>query len=174
MRIAMAVSSKGGNTRTVAHAVRQRISAAGADVVDLKLDGDDAPASDVDAVVAGFWTDKGDCTPEMASLLEKLGGCRVVLFGTAGFGGSQEYFDRILDKVRTHLPEDATYLGGAMCQGRMAPAVRERYEAMLAQDPDNERIQAMIENFDRALEHPTENDIASIADAVETALGLLA
>ena len=43
---------------------------------------------------------------------------------------------------------DATYLGGAMCQGKMGAGVRARYEAMLAEHPGDERIRGMIDNFD--------------------------
>ena len=93
------------------------------------------------------------------------------LFGTAGFGGSPEYFERILGNVRKHLSDSVEYLGGAMCQGKMGAGVRKRYEAMLAENPGDARIQAMIDNFDAALAHPTEGDVARITAAAQRALG---
>ncbi len=179
MKCAVVVSSKGGNTRAVADAVAGELAARGVELVfngavplveGAALSG--ASVATADAVLAGFWTDKGDCAPEMAEFLGSLGGRRVFLFGTAGFGGSAAYFDQILDRVRAHLSGDAVYLGGAMCQGKMGPGVRKRYEAMLAEHPGDERIQAMIANFDAALDHPDAEDRARIAKAACTALGI--
>ena len=102
----------------------------------------------------------------------RLSGKRVFLFGTAGFGGSPEYFERILGNVRKHLSDSVEYLGGVMCQGKMGAGVRKRYEAMLAENPGDARIQAMIDNFDAALAHPTEEDVARITAAAQRALGV--
>ena len=102
----------------------------------------------------------------MADVLQSLSGKRVFLFGTAGFGRLRRpYFDRILTGVRGKLPQDTVYLGGAMCQGKMPQSVRQRYEGMLAQNPDDPKIKAMIENFDVAQPHPTKEDLAAIISA---------
>lgn len=172
MACLIVVSSKGGNTRLVADAVARELGAAGQEVAGPMTPGDldDAALAAADTVLAGFWTDKGDCAPELAAVLERLDGKRVFLFGTAGFGGSDAYFAQLLDRVRGHLPEGAAYLGGAMCQGKMGAGVRARYEGMLAEHPDDERIKGMIANFDAALAHPDEADLARIAAAARTAV----
>ncbi len=46
-----------------------------------------------------------------------------------------------------------------MCQGKMPPSVRERYMKMKVQPEHPENIDALIENFDRALSHPDGNDL---------------
>ena len=170
MTWSMVVSSRSGNTQQVADAVVEALRAQEGEPVfagALPAEGtpDEARALDADLVFVGFWTDKGDCAPEMATFLSKLSGRRVFLFGTAGFGGADAYFQQILGRVRTHLPEDAQYAGGVMCQGRMGEGVRKRYEALLADNPQDARAQAMIENFDRALAHPDAEDCARIARA---------
>lgn len=174
MKCLIVVSSRGGNTKQVANALADALGASGAEVSLVfdaaSVDGDALRAAD--AVLAGFWTDKGDCAPEMASFLGSLAGKRVFLFGTAGFGGSAEYFGRITGNVARHLPETAELVGSAMCQGKMGAGVRARYEAMLAEKPGDERIQAMIDNFDAALSHPDADDLAGIVDAAKRALGL--
>ena len=53
-----------------------------------------------------------------------------------------------------------------MCQGKMSQSVRKRYEGMLEQNPGDERIKGMIENFDRALQHPDEADLKALREAV--------
>lgn len=173
MTCLIVVSSKGGNTKQVADALARELIVAGAEVAG-PMPPDDAADDRIaaaDAVLAGFWTDKGDCAPDMAAFLGKLAGKRVFLFGTAGFGGSEAYFARIASAVAQHLPAEAELLGSAMCQGKMGPGVRARYEAMLAEHPDDERIKGMIANFDAALAHPDEADCARVAAAARTALG---
>lgn len=91
------------------------------------------------------------------------GGKKVALFGTAGFGGDPDYFNMLLENVKKLLPSDAVYLGGWMCQGRMPGSVRARFAAQLEQDPENANAKRMLENFDRALSHPDEADLAAAA-----------
>ena len=177
MSYAILYNSASGNTRSVADALERALAQAGVEVVcgEIHRGGTEAAlalAAPADVVLVGFWCDKGSCTPEVADVLAGLAGKRVFLFGTAGFGGAPEYFEQILGRAREHLPEGAEYLGGAMCQGKMGDAVRARYEAMLAKQPGDARIQAMIENFDAARSHPDADDLARIATAAKQALGL--
>lgn len=50
---------------------------------------------DADRILAGFWTDKGSCDEKMAAFLSGLGGKEIALFGTAGFGKEDAYFEAI-------------------------------------------------------------------------------
>lgn len=175
--ILVAYNSRGGNTRAVAQALEQALAQEypQADVLLEEITPDTveqvrAAAQAADTSLIGFWCDKGSCTDEVADVLQSLSGKRVFLFGTAGFGGSAAYFDRILTGVRGKLPQDAIYLGGAMCQGKMPQSVRQRYEGMLAQNPDDPKIKAMIENFDAAQPHPTKEDLAAIISAAKSSL----
>ena len=178
MQYAILYNSVSGNTQQVAEALEQALANEGAEVTLAKIahgGAEDAlaaaNAATADAVLVGFWCDKGSCTPEVVDVLAGLAGKRVFLFGTAGFGGAPEYFEQILGRVRENLSEDARYLGGAMCQGKMGDAVRARYEAMLAEKPGDARIQAMIANFDAARSHPDADDLARIVSSAKQALG---
>lgn len=51
-----------------------------------------------------------------------------------------------------------TVIGTYMCQGKMPPSVRARYEAMRALPAPPENLDALIENFDRARTHPDADD----------------
>lgn len=182
MNIALITNSKSGNTAQLAQALREAFAASGsAPICDIELP--DAPdvaqledassrALAADAVCVGFWCDKGSCTEGVAELLERMDGKRVFLFGTCGFGGSQEYFDQIIEHVKEHLPQTAELAGAFMCQGKMGPGVRARYEAMLAKDPTDARAQALIDNFDLALAHPDAEDLKAAASLVAQALNL--
>lgn len=127
-------------------------------------------ASEADVVFVGFWCDKGSCSPAVQHFLQGLVGKRVFLFGTCGFGESDEYFAQILDRVRAYLPADAQYIGGAMCQGKMGMGVKRRYEGMLEKDPGNAQARMLIDNWNKAQSHPNEDDVSRIATAAKEAL----
>lgn len=74
-------------------------------------------ATRADLIFAGSWTDKGACNEEMAAFLAGLSGKKVALFGTAGFGGSREYFDTVLARMAKVLPADCEMAGGFCARG---------------------------------------------------------
>ena len=127
-------------------------------------------AGEADVVFVGFWCDKGSCSPAVQHFLQGLAGKRVFLFGTCGFGESDEYFAQILDRVRAYLPADAQCIGGAMCQGKMGVGVKRRYEGMLEKDPENAQARMLIDNWNKAQSHPNEGDFSRIAAAAKEAL----
>lgn len=165
MKYAVVYSSQTGNTARLAREIRAALPAARC----VYSGPPDEKALDAPLIFAGFWTDKGGCAPEMQAFLERLRGKRVFLFGTAGFGGSEDYFARILGRVEQCLDGSNTVAGRYMCQGRMPPAVRRRYEAMLPAAP--EKARALLENFDRALPHPNEEDLAGLRRAAAACAG---
>lgn len=159
MRYSIVYSSNTGNTRQLAEEIEKQLPAG-----ELVYCGaPDAAALQAEVLFVGFWTDKGSCDEKVAELLKEADGKTVYLFGTAGFGQSQQYFDQILARVRENLPAGAVYGGGFMCQGRMPQAVRSRYEAMQAKEPENARYKMLIENFDAALAHPNADDLEAAA-----------
>ena len=157
MSIAIICSSKTGNTLKLAQRAREVL---GEKIVDS--------VADADTILLGSWTDKGGLDPSLAKTLPQLADKRVFLFGTCGFGGSQAYYDRVLDRFASALPEGARVIGRFMCQGQMPPAVRERYVQMAEKDPA--RFEPMIENFDRALGHPSDSDLEAFQEALLNAL----
>lgn len=157
MSYAIICSSKTGNTEKLAQRAREMLGEKG-----------EGPVTDADLVLLGSWTDKGGMDPALADSLPQLVGKRVFLFGTCGFGGSQAYYDRVLDRFSAALPEGAQVVGRFMCQGQMPPAVRERYVKMAEQDP--KKFEPMIENYDRALGHPDAADLDAFEEALRGAL----
>ena len=153
MSYAIICSSKTGNTQKLAQRAREELGKE-----------NEVSVADADLVLLGSWTDKGGLDPALDEQIGELAGKKVFLFGTCGFGGSQAYYDRVLDRFASALPEGVQVVGRFMCQGQMPPSVRERYVIMAEQDPA--RFAPMIENFDRALGHPNATDL----DAFEAAL----
>ena len=164
MTCSLVVNSKSGNTRMVSGAIKRALQAAGVEFVHAAALSDDADADQV-ALEA-----QGACTPSVAALLSALHGKRVFLFGTCGFGADQSYYQQIIDRVTSNLAGDAELAGWAMCQGKMGPAVKQRYEAMLEQDPDNARYKMLLDNWVAAKDHPTKEDLDNMVAAAKKAV----
>ena len=167
MKYAVVYASATGNTAMLAEEIRSYMK--NAECVYFGEAKENIPAADI--IFAGFWTDKGNCSDEIGNYLAGLQGQKIFLFGTAGFGGSKEYFSRILEQVKGHIPDGNTVIGTFMCQGKMPASVKARYEKMLESDPENERIKAMLINFDQALSHPDHHDLEELRAAVQKAVG---
>ena len=158
MSYAIVYSSRTGNTRRLAEAVRAALP----DGDCLYFGPPDAAALAAGRLYIGFWTDKGSCDEALAAFLPQLAGREVFLFGTAGFGADPAYFEAILGRVAALLPAGAAVVGRFMCQGRMPEAVRARYAAM----PAGPRREQMLANFDAARTHPDAADLSALTAAV--------
>ncbi len=170
MKTSVVVSSRTGNTALLAEQVRHVLEEETGAKNCLYYGAPNIRALEAERIFVGFWTDKGSCDEAVADFLGKLSGKKVFLFGTAGFGGSNGYFQKILAHVCDRIPEDNQIIGTYMCQGRMAASVRERYEKLAESQPDDVHIRAMLANYDQALGHPDETDLCRLTEAVEKAL----
>ena len=163
MSYAIVFSSKTGNTRLLADTLRASLPQN-----ECTYFGAPAPeALEAETLYIGFWTDKGHADDTLTAFLQTLKGKRIFLFGTAGFGGSAPYIEKILDATRKALDGSNTVIGSFMCQGKMPVSVRQRYEAMKAKPLHIPNLDALIENFDKALSHPDAADLEQLKQAVK-------
>ena len=162
MSYAIVFSSKTGNTELLADTLRSCLPQADC----CYFGNPNSAAMEADTLYVGFWTDKGKADESSSVFLKQLRGKQVFLFGTAGFGGSEEYFDKILKKTEHSLDKSNTVFGCYMCQGKMPMSVRQRYEEMKKQPIHLPNLDAMIENFDKALSHPDADDLEQLKQAV--------
>ena len=98
--------------------------------------------------------------------MKRLKNKKIFLFGTAGFGESEAYFQKVLDRVKESIDESNSIIGTYMCQGKMPMVVRERYEKMRQQPNPAPNLDGLIRNFDRALTHPDDHDLEELKQAV--------
>lgn len=151
MKYSIIYSSKTGNTRLLAETILENLPSEKCDYIG------EVQETNSELLFVGFCTDKGNCSDSLATYLKTLKNKKVFLFGTAGFGGSQEYFDKILTNVKSYFDKSNMIIGSYMCQGKMPITVRQRYEQMAKENP--QRFEPMIGNFDKALSHPDKNDL---------------
>ena len=158
-------SSKTGNTKMLAEAVRETL---GEDnLVYFGAPSDEAfEAFEADIIYAGYWTDKGCCDKDSKNFLKKIENKKLFLFGTAGFGTDEAYFDKVIGKTKECLSSSVTLIGTYMCQGKMPMSVRERYEKMRKIPGLPMDVDKMIANFDMALSHPDENDLEKLKEQI--------
>ena len=157
MKYAIVYSSRTGNTELLAQRLRDSLPKEDC----LYVGPPNKEALAAEKLYVGFWTDKGTCDESIAAFLRSITHQQVFLFGTAGFGGAPAYFEKILTAVKENLSETATVTGSYMCQGKMPVSVRKRYESM----EKSAGRQAMLDNFDRALSHPNEQDFSALVEA---------
>lgn len=162
MEYSIVYSSQTGNTKMLADALHDALSADECTYFGIPEKADTGSSMEY----VGFWTDKGTADAAALAYIGSLRGKKVFLFGTAGFGGSQAYFEKIIERVKEHLDESNTLVGWYMCQGKMPPSVRARYEAMKSQPQHPANIDPLIENYDKALSHPDEADVSGLIKAV--------
>ena len=100
-------SSPTGNTRLLADTIRDALPEENCNYFGVSENAD----TQSDILFIGFWTDKGTADKATLDLLETLKNKRIFLFGTAGFGGDEEYFKKIL--ARALVP--ATSQSASIC-----------------------------------------------------------
>ena len=161
MCYAIVFSSKTGNTKLLAETLHDYLPQEEC----CYFGTPDPAALEADTLYVGFWTDKGNADEGAADFLKQLHGKNIFLFGTAGFGGSEAYFNKILKAVQKRLDSSNRVIGSFMCQGKMPLSVRQRYEAMKKQPLHLPNLDALIENFDQALSHPDAEDLERLKQA---------
>lgn len=159
MKVAIIYKSLTGNTKLVAEAIRDVVPE-----TNLVYFGTPEEGIEADLYFLGSWTDKGNCDGALAEFAKKLENKKIAFFGTAGFGGSQEYYDTLFSRVKECIPTSNEVLGSFYCQGKMPMSVRERYVAMMREHPEDEKLEVSVRNFDEALLHPDEQDKKEAAE----------
>lgn len=147
-------SSKTGNTKQIATEIFSALPGMSKDMQSIE----EYNGKDADVFFVGFWTNRGSCDMSVIDLISELEGKKIALFGTCGFGGDEEYYKSIEQKVSVWVPDDCEYLGTFMCQGKMPMQVRKKYEISMEDQKQEAWRKRMLQNFDEALLHPDETD----------------
>ena len=103
---------------------------------------------------------------EALDYLKTLHHQKIFLFGTAGFGKSDNYFKKIIDKVKESIDESNEVIGSFMCQGKMPETVLQRYLKLKEGNHAPDNINLLIDNYYEALKHPNNDDIENLKKAI--------
>lgn len=160
MKTAIIYKSVTGNTKAIAEAVKSVLAE------EVVYFGEPKENIEADLYVVGSWTDKGMCCKEIAEFLKTLEDKKIAYFGTAGFGGSKEYYDALFERVKAIVPESNELTESFYCQGKMPMRVRERYVSMMTEHPEDQQLKVSVKNFDEALSHPNQEDFDAVKEWV--------
>ena len=151
-------SSLTGNTKKLADTIYEMLPKDKCDY----FGANELKVSQSDLLYIGFWTDKGNADNKTLELLSQLKNKKIFLFGTAGFGGSDVYFKKILGQVKQSIDASNVIIGEYMCQGKMPQSVRDRYIKMKENPEHPANLDVLIKNFDCALSHPDTKDLEKL------------
>lgn len=158
MKIAIMYKSVTGNTNKIAEQIKNTLK----DKY-IVYYGDPNAEIDADIYFIGSWIFKGDVVKEVAKVLKKLKNKKIAIFGTAGFGGSEEYFNKLYERSKANIDSSNHLLGYFYCQGKMPMTVRDKYIDLIKQNPEDKNLQVSLDNFDKALTHPDKEDLDNVS-----------
>lgn len=155
MNIAIIYSSNTGNTKKIAETIKEELK--NENIVYFGNAVAEVPSADI--YVIGSWTDKGNASKEILEFITRIKNSKIAYFGTAGYGGSKEYYETLFERVKANIDSSNQILGYFYCQGKMPMQVRDRYVKMITENPEDAKLQVSIKNFDEALSHPDNLDL---------------
>ena len=157
MKTLVVYSSKTGNTKKVAEAVKSAMPE-GCEIHPVE----NAPdPSDYDFVAMGFWVDKGLPDTMAQSYMKKIKGLNLGVFGTLGAWPDSGHARNCMEEALKML-ESNNVLATFMCQGKVDPRLME----MMAKQ--NIESHAMTPErkarLEEAAKHPDDNDLKNAAE----------
>ena len=100
-----------------------------------------SPELGADLIFAGFWTDKGSCDDRTRIFLKNLQNTK--------------------KQAEANIPVNNTVLTGFVCQGKMQPAVADKFAAMLEKDTEDAKAKLLRDTYNEGLSHPNEEDFTN-------------
>jgi flavodoxin len=164
-------SSKTGNTRKLAEGIHRGLLDAGIPARIAAVE-EKPPAADAPWVLAGFWADRGNADQKALEYIRGLEGRRIGLFGTLGAWPDSDHARDLAKKTEALAAEKNTCLGSFLCQGKIDPALTERFKSL---PPDNPHAmnKERRKRHEEAAKHPDAADIEAALRAcrkmIETA-----
>lgn len=158
MKIAIVYASITGNTKKIAESIKEELKEENivyfGPVIKENID--------ADFFIVGSWTNRGTATNEIINFLKQLENKKIAIFGTAGYGGSKDYYETIYNRIKSEIPSSNQLLGHFYCQGKMPLSVKERYINMIKANPADANLKVSLENFEEALKHPDDKDLENV------------
>lgn len=152
--ITMLVSSRTGNTRKIADAVKEELVRQGWNVRE-RAKGEPV---ETENVIICFWCFKSRFDPLNAKLLEDMAGKRILVFGTFGGYPESAYGSKVRANVTSDVTERNECLGVFLSQGKVGTHNIEKRRALPHDDPhylDDAGVARIMESQ----RHPNEDDM---------------
>lgn len=154
MKILLTYSSKTGNTKAVARAIAEVLPAGtnfleASQVKDINI---------YDAIIIGFWIDKGLPNKESLSLIEKIKNKQVAYFFTLGAYPNSAHAEKCHNNIRELLVKNNNIVAtGFGCQGKIDPTLLAKFE-LLPKDHPHYMTEERRKRHAEAAKHPNDSD----------------
>ncbi|MDR3191762.1 MAG: flavodoxin family protein [Treponema sp.] len=156
-------SSKTGNTKKLAQGIYRGLLEGGVPARIAAVE-EKPGAAGAPWVLAGFWADRGTADQKTLEYLRGLEGQRIGLFGTLGADPGSNHARELAKKTEALAAEKNTCLGSFLCQGKIDPALTERFKS-LPPDHPHAMNEERRKRHEEAAKHPDEADIAAAVAA---------
>ena len=162
MNILITYSSRTGNTRKLAQGIYKNISEDNELNVQMNPINKVERIEEYDAILIGYWVDKGAPNEEAIEFMKTIKNKRVGIFATLGaYPDSNHGFNSLL-KGEEFLKENNEIIGKYICQGAVSPSLIEVFKKL-----DSNNYHAMtdekLRRYKIAKLHPNEAEILSAA-----------
>jgi flavodoxin len=157
-------SSKTGNTRKLAEGIRRGLAEALGQEPRIGAVEENPDPAGAPWLLLGFWADRGNADQQALQYLKSLEGRTIGLFGTLGAYPDSDHARDICKRVQELAAEKNAVLGCFLCQGKIDPALTERFKSLPADDPHAMTPERMERHLEAA-KHPDEKDIEAAAVA---------
>ncbi len=167
MSILLTYTSKTGNTKKVAEAIKE---VAGEDIIFCSLE--EAPAPDgFDAIVIGFWIDKGMPVAAARKYIKNIQNKKVAFFYTLGASPASEHGAKCLKNTRELFGQNQI-IGEFACQGKVDETLIKVFKTLPSGHPMafSEETMAL---YRAASIHPDENDLENACAAFKEIFDVL-
>lgn len=160
MNILITYSSKTGNTKKLATGIYRNINEESKLSVEMKPMDEVKCIEDYDAILIGYWVDKGGPNEEAKEFMKRIRGKKVGIFATLGAYPDSNHAFNSLVQGENLLKENNEIIGKYICQGAVDAKLIEAFKNL-----DSNNYHAITEEklrrYKIARLHPNEAEILS-------------
>ncbi len=146
MKKSIVYSSVTGNTELLAKTIQDEIGET------IYFGKPSNSALEADLIFIGFWAQAFSCSKDIQAFIETIQDKKVFIFGTAGYGSSQEFLEPIMQSVINQLSETNEIVGSFICQGKVSESKQQAIKDMDATKYNNMKTE-MTKNAVQILSH---------------------
>ena len=162
MNILITYSSATGNTKKLAEGIFNNLNKQNNLNIEIKPIKEVMSLEDYDAVLVGYWVDKGGPNQEAAEFMKNIKNKKVGIFATLGaYPDSAHAFNSLVNGEEL-IKQDNEVIGKYICQGAVSPKLIEMFKKY---DSNNRHAitEEKLKRYKIAALHPNEAEMLSAA-----------
>lgn len=167
MKYEVAYFSKSGNSTSLAKAIANILPTENTKLTDLAQD---EMSGGADFNFIGFDVIDGPIPLRVMDALDHAEDKVLILFATCCMVPSENIKATVERKVQPFIPDDCDYRGLFLCAGHPSESLLRNFEEQIKIQPNNLDIHSALENCQKAIGHPDENDVENLMRFIQSVL----